>query len=331
MCDVITTVDMHSGGSPMRIITSGIPEIVGKTYKERFEYVTTKLDYVREFLCYEPRGYRYMTCILPVLPDDEADLGVIFIAATLYLPMCGEALTCFARYAVDKNLVNMTTPETKIDIQCPCGIVTCHVDCTNGKAGKVRLESVPCYLHSSDIQLVLDNDVNVTVDLLYGGAYYVIVSCYELQKKLSMENFRVLEALSYDVTVKMRKYVKEKYQEDNRPFICGTIVRSHVRNSNSSEHFVNVGEMLINRGYCGSATMSRATLDYFQGHLNIGESRVYNSIVTNEGTTATVLRTANYGNKKAVIIGIQGIGFYTGKHEFTFEHSDNLKNGFLVK
>lgn len=57
---VITTVDAHAAGEPLRIITGGLPELQGATILGRRRYMQEHLDYVRRALMWEPRGYRDM-------------------------------------------------------------------------------------------------------------------------------------------------------------------------------------------------------------------------------------------------------------------------------
>ena len=61
----ITAIDAHTGGEPLRIITSGLPVIEGKTILERRAFLKNNLDYLRKALMWEPRGHADMYgCIL---------------------------------------------------------------------------------------------------------------------------------------------------------------------------------------------------------------------------------------------------------------------------
>src|SRR3569623_659345 len=77
---IITTLDTHAAGEPLRIITGGLPELPGATILERRRYMQQNLDYIRKALMWEPRGhYDMYGCFLtpPVTP--EADLCVLFL------------------------------------------------------------------------------------------------------------------------------------------------------------------------------------------------------------------------------------------------------------
>ena len=54
---VITTIDAHVAGEPLRVITGGLPELQGETMLERRRYMRDHLDHVRRALMWEPRGH----------------------------------------------------------------------------------------------------------------------------------------------------------------------------------------------------------------------------------------------------------------------------------
>ena len=51
---IITTLDAHAAGEPLRIITGGLPEVKGSTILERRRYMLEHLDYIRQALMWEP-------------------------------------------------------------------------------------------------------------------------------------------------------------------------------------------------------------------------------------------------------------------------------------
>ncbi|MBA3446213.1 MAG: proline racemase family protein, partial [Pseudaminobacter sp.] len=65
----IETVDMHTGGEPVRIVVSGYPAIPGATILDKRRYARDHLDHARTFLIHEPRGHHDMYGVVPVEPD----------------------------------------------------------------------------------------------------------------------------------------------------------------------------------------------------------------------------------------------------------------------
>src|SRR5436305_13971215 len=90
---IITTLDAHAAGEPLRIITGGLPEVKGATILERRRYMLEHLDYIRHALMWEPRGHNNMYgCVITEPVSTEADLGVLFMHNEGYSTMCGHGI-----------------------------------------------------------------------------------------------------------------------------------------------------------------------------------------------------------------------------------------------
>ena len=108
----IETVEMHTGGEPLRIITGGYPEIQGKTILAKRRYLKDNLDHLRRLLMFEPRGHFDQYGALLVKPDHpDAHIAVIFMHNEGYSTMCGHAVIALGRFAVDYGYVEGPTKE----------------------------------------------------------------------------------------------------------------------------------------------------------------------------------------------------------------------------
>jgi proline racemase len=54
---VITTLDTHTAGEPLRIVTGGMPELPGATILAQRRYMQEHYDHIRKALMWEPRGH----------------------------------------------------------------------------------------------------------------------------------------------------------------------------------------------------------------------------------------------------------------------------------
>jgi len=54
----IKTIDMHTGGEPVRVIISGFPELKGTFVLEYSRDIKENYDYLRTALMFEPHGQR---------------------------------------------------------------------------------------------------------------------------------------------------------------------------------------------------------------------------------------------------------------------------------
>ena len=81
-----------------------------------------------------------------------------------YSTMCGHACLSLGRYAIDYGLVKPVSPETRVVVQCPCGLVTLYVqyDAETRQTGCVRFESVPSYAFAVDKTLQVGESLPTT-------------------------------------------------------------------------------------------------------------------------------------------------------------------------
>ena len=76
----VETVEMHTGGEPLRVIVKGYPKAEGNTILDKRRYLSESLDQYRKMLMHEPRGHKEMYGALLVPPDHpKAHIGVIFM------------------------------------------------------------------------------------------------------------------------------------------------------------------------------------------------------------------------------------------------------------
>ncbi|MDF2389738.1 proline racemase family protein, partial [Nostoc ellipsosporum NOK] len=187
----LTVVDMHTGGEPLRIVTSGYPAIPKGTILEKRAYVRDHLDHLRKLLIFEPRGHYDMYGALLVEPDlPGADLAVLFMHNEGYSTMCGHAIIALGRYAIDEGLVAKKEPITIVNIEAPCGLVVASVEVRDGKAGAVSFESVPAFLFSADQKIDLSGYGAIGFDVAYGGAFYALADCRQFGLEFGRDRVR---------------------------------------------------------------------------------------------------------------------------------------------
>src|SRR5437016_12113734 len=88
---VLGTIDFHTAGIGMRLLTSGLERLPGSTIGEKRRWFQEHLDHLRTGLCLEPRGHRALLIAVmtePVTPD--ARFGLFFIYPGGYYVSCGE-------------------------------------------------------------------------------------------------------------------------------------------------------------------------------------------------------------------------------------------------
>ncbi|XP_039980654.1 trans-L-3-hydroxyproline dehydratase isoform X3 [Xiphias gladius] len=225
--DELSVVDMHTGGEPLRIILGGYPEVKGESVLAKRRYVREHLDHLRRVLMYEPRGHYDMYGALIVDSEiPEADLGVLFMHNEGYSTMCGHAIIALGRFTVDYKLVKeATSPETQVNIHCPCGLVKAFVEYCDGKTGGVRFLSVPAFAFATDVTVTVEGFGDVTVDISYGGAFYAFVNAQRFGLDVTKSRTRDLVDAASAVTKAVKSQVKLHHPtSDDLAFLYGTIL-----------------------------------------------------------------------------------------------------------
>jgi len=86
----LETLDMHTGGEPLRVFVSGLPALEGKTVLEKRRYFRDHYDYIRTGTMWEPRGHADMYGAV-LTASSDADFDVFFLHNEGYSTMCGHA------------------------------------------------------------------------------------------------------------------------------------------------------------------------------------------------------------------------------------------------
>ena len=334
MTITIRTIDMHTGGEPVRIVTEGYPDIPGKTILEKRRYVRDNLDHLRKFLIYEPRGHYDMYGVIPIKPDvPSADMAVLFMHNEGYSTMCGHAVIALGRYAIEQGLVEAVEPETKVVIQCPCGPVNVRVTVTDGQPGIVQFESVPAFAFARDKTVDTDIYGPVTVDIGYGGAFYAVVPANQFGLDVRTSRTRDLVDAASIVTAAVKVQVPLAHPDnDDLAFLYGTIL------TDGKDAFTNTptanicvfADAQVDRSPTGSGVTARVALQHRRRLIAVEQVRTFES-VTGALFTGQVATETTCGNFPAVTVEVSGMAHFTGESTFYLEDNDTIGMGFLMR
>ena len=136
--------------------------------------------------------------------------------------MCGHAVIALGRYGIDYGIV---APETRVNIQCPCGLVSVFVEYSNGKSGRARFLSVPAFVFSQDSTTQLPGYGVIQYDVAYGGAFYAFANVKQFGLDLKTSSFEALRSAGACLTELLRKSIKLTHTEsEDLAFLYGTIL-----------------------------------------------------------------------------------------------------------
>jgi trans-L-3-hydroxyproline dehydratase len=325
----IDTVEMHTGGEPVRLVVGGYPPIPGATILAKRRHAHTHLDHLRRLLMFEPRGHFDMYGVLPVEPDlAGADLAVLFMHNEGYSTMCGHAVIAVARWAVDQGIVPRREAETRVAIQCPCGLVEAWV----GADGAVRFRSVPAFAFVLDAAVEVPGLGAVTLDIGYGGAFYAVLPAARFGLDVRRSAVRDLVDAASAVTAAAKLQVPLSHPDDpDLAFLYGTILTDGGDGSAmASANICVFAAREVDRSPTGSGVTARIALQHARGLVALGETRRFESI-TGAIFTGKVVATAAAGDFSAVTVEVGGKAHYTGRATFTLEADDEIGKGFLLR
>jgi proline racemase len=256
---ILSTVEMHTGGEPTRIVVDGWPRFTGKTLLDKRREARERFDHLRRGLMLEPRGHDGMYGALLVEPDHpEADLAVLFMHNEGYSTMCGHATIALARWAVDSGRVKRSEPETIVRLQCPCGLVVAKV----AADGIVRFESVPAFAYSLDRIAPTRTWGPVTVDIGYGGAFYAFLSADSIGLDLLSSPMRAIVDAGEEIAEAVAKAVPIVHaDEPDLAFLYGTILTDGGNGADKPSRNVCIfAGRQIDRSPTGSGVTARMAL-----------------------------------------------------------------------
>jgi trans-L-3-hydroxyproline dehydratase len=332
----IKTIDMHTGGEPLRVIIDGFPELKGNSVLEYRSYCKENYDHLRTALLFEPRGHADMYgCILLPPNDDEGDFGILFLHNEGYSTMCGHAIIAISTLAIEMDWIATQEGENIIKIDAPCGRITSFVNVANGKVTGVRFHCVPSFVIGLDRTVNVDGLGKVTYDLAYGGAFYAYVDMNknDFDFDLNPKSYRELIAKGMDikhVVLQQDKEILHPFEEE-LSFLYGTIFIGNSDHKNINSRNVCVfAEGEVDRCPTGSGMSGRMAIHKARKEIDYGETMTIESI-TGSVFKGSIVSEEDYGPYRAVIPQVEGTAHITGMHTFVIDPKDPMKNGFILR
>jgi len=322
---------MHTGGEPLRVFTSGLPPIEGRTVLEKRRYFREHYDDLRTGTMWEPRGHADMYGAV-LLPSNDADFDVFFLHNEGYSTMCGHAVIALTKLVFETGLRPMSGSAPEVTFSVPAGVIKARAKVVDGVVVESRFRGVPSFVYLRDETVDVEGLGKLRFDVAYGGAFYALVDAQAIGVELVPARLPEL----IDAGRRIKKAVMAAFPirhpfEPDLGFLYGTIFTGPARAENRHSRNVCIfadGE--VDRSATGSGVSARAALHVARGDLPIGKPVTIESIL---GTTMTVsaVERAKFGSHDAVIPEVSGSASFTGKSEFWFDPADPLRKGFILR
>ncbi len=329
---LISAIDSHTEGEPTRVVIGGVPVIPGATFREKWEWAKTHLDGLRKMLMFEPRGNGVMSGSIITAPcTPGADIGVIYIEVSGFLPMCGHGTIGTCTVLVEAGLVPVTEPMTHLTLDTPAGLVKASITVENGVAKDVTIQNVPSFLYLADQQIEVPQFGKITLDVAYGGNFYAIVPAGSVGLELVPSEAKEIVRVGSLIREAIAQQVEVVH-----PLIPAINRCSHVRFISESpnklattRNAVLYSAEAIDRSPCGTGTSAEMAYRHGKGLQRLDEEFVSESIIGSLFYGRLVEET-KVGPYPAVVPTIRGSAYISGIQQFVLDPRDPFPHGFYL-
>jgi len=300
----------------------------------------------------EPRGYPALCCNVILPPTDpDADAGFVIMEQTEYPAMSGSNTICVATVLLETGMIPAVEPVTELTLETPAGLIAVEAHVENGKVTSVMFENVPAFAVHLDVMIDVPHLGTATVDVAWGGMFYVMADAGQFGVPLTPENGRELTRIGEMLRAAAAEQLPVIHPAN--PEIVGVSISqlygpadhstarpphrppAHMRNC----VVVSTGGFdwdrpdtwtgAIDRSPCGTGTCARMATLYARGDLPLGQDFRYESVL---GTVfvGRLVRETKVGPYRAVVPTLTGTGWITGVSQYVLDPSDPFPEGYTV-
>ncbi len=341
---MIQAVDAHAAGEPGRVIVGGVLDVPGATMFEKMRHLAEHGDGLRRMMLREPRGYPAL-CANVILPatDPAADAGYVIMEQVEYPGMSGTNTICVTTVLLETGMLAMSEPVTEVTLEAPAGLIRIRATCANGKVTGVTFRNVPAFATHLDTPVEVPQLGTVTVDVAYGGMFYVIADAEALGFQLVPDEGRDITRVTEMIKAAAAEQLPVVHPD--QPGFAGITIGQlsgpphDPRNSWRNVTTVSTGVVdwskpstwtgVIDRSPCGTGTCAKMAVLHAKRRLGIGEDFRHEGILDTV-FTGRLEEERLVGERAAVVPSITGTAWITGFASYVVDPSDPFPEGFTV-
>ena len=340
----IRAVDLHACGEPGRVIVGGVDAVPGTTMFDAMTWLQANRDDLRLRMVREPRGYPAANCNL-ILPSSnpEAQAGYVIMEQVEYPGMSGTNTMCVVTTLLETGMLPMLEPVTELTLEAPAGLIRVRADCHDGKVTGVTFQNVPGFATHLDTPIEVPQLGTVTVDVAYGGMFYVIASAEAFGLRLTPDEGADIVRITEMIKAAAADQLPVVHPE--QPGFTGITIGQlsgpahDPANSMRNAVTVSTGTLdwdrpatwtgAIDRSPCGTGTSARMAVLHAKGQLAVGEDFRHEGIL---GTVfvGRLVEETRIGDRAAVVPQITGQAWITGIADYVVDPTDPFPDGFTI-
>jgi len=328
---VIGTVDFHTAGIGMRLLTSGLGRLSGATMAEKRRWFQEHLDDLRTGLCLEPRGHRsLLIAIMTEAVTPGAHFGLFFIYPGGYYVSCGEGTIGAATVAVETGLVPRTGAETSIVIDTEAGVVETVVRSDGDRVREVTLRWTPSFVALPAQAVEVEGVGEVPVDVAVGvGNVFAIVEASHLGLSVKRELARRIAERGMAVRQAVNAQLHVEIPGAGKTSVDNVLVHELPDAAGVSRNALVWGPGQVDAAPCGSGTCARLALFHHRGVMGVGSTFISEGLL-GLSFSARIGGETQVEGRPAILPEITGSAYLTGFSQILFDPDDPVRAGYLL-
>jgi proline racemase len=344
LTSMIHAIDLHACGEPGRVIVGGVRDVPGRSMFEKMQYLAAHEDGLRKRMLREPRGYPAANCNLVLPPaHPDADAGFVIMEQVEYPAMSGTNTICVTTALLETGMIPMREPVTELTLEAPAGLIRVRADCHDGKVTRVTFRNVPAFAVHLDAGIDVPTLGRVTVDVAWGGMFYVIADAAPFGLRLTPDEGRDITRIGELIKAATQEQLPVVHPENPAIRDVTTTQLSgpaaSADNHRRNAVVVSTGKLdwqrpatwtgAIDRSPCGTGTCAKMAALHARGRLTIGEPFRHEGVL---GTvfTGTLVEETSVGPYRAVVPELSGTAWITGFAQYVVDPQDPFPEGFTV-
>jgi len=232
---------------------------------------------------------------------------------------------------------------TELTLEAPAGLIRVRAACHGGKVTEVAFLNVPAFAVHLDASIEVPTLGRVTVDVAWGGMFYVIADAGTFGLRLTPDEGRDITRIGELIKAATQEQLPVVHPE-NPEIRDVTIAQLSGPPASPDNHrrnavIVSTGKLdwhrpstwsgAIDRSPCGTGTCAKMATLHARGRLSIGEAFRHEGVL---GTvfTGTLLEETTVGPYRAVVPQLAGTAWITGFAQYVVDPQDPFPEGFTV-
>ncbi len=324
-------IEAHAEGEQGTCYLGSVFPIPGATMADKLRYINSEDDSIRRYLTGEPRG-RATASANVVYPSTVvgADAGFIILQADRAHAMSGSNTICVVTALLETGSVAMHEPYTDVVLETAAGLVRARATCTDGRCQRVTFTGVPSFVEALDVPLDVPGFGSLTVDVAYGGCYYVFVRSEQLGVKLDRASAATVVEAATAVSKAARRSITVQHPEiPEIDFISYVMVIGDDDPEAGRFRGATVLSGRVDRSPCGTGNSARLACMVARGQADVGSQFVATSLIDSEFIVEVLERTT-VGGRPAIVPQISGRGWVVGTRMVSVDPTDPYPLGFTV-